>query len=221
MHWGWAQSRLQPSHKLVLMALADIADDSGVAWPSIRTLAAKCCIDTRTVQRILRSLETAGYVTRSPRTTAAGRSTSNVYQLALFGEGGKLPPSRKDSPVEGDTLARGRVARTPPPRVTTAPPPEPPQESKSEPSGRCAGRSPAAPHRRGLHPWEQREIATALKPMPTAEASRLIRDLAAGLESGSIRAPVQWVRAAASRHANDRPPGVNDDANTPSATATS
>jgi hypothetical protein len=35
------------------MSLADAADDEGVCWPSIPTLARKCCISTRTVQRSL------------------------------------------------------------------------------------------------------------------------------------------------------------------------
>ncbi|MGE5451100.1 MAG: helix-turn-helix domain-containing protein [Acidobacteriota bacterium] len=35
MHWAWEQ-RLAPSLKLVLMALADAADDEGQCWPSVR-----------------------------------------------------------------------------------------------------------------------------------------------------------------------------------------
>jgi hypothetical protein len=47
---NWARRRaLTPALKLVLMALADSADEQGVCWPSIRTLAKKCTVSTRTV----------------------------------------------------------------------------------------------------------------------------------------------------------------------------
>jgi len=38
MNWAWRQG-LPPTPKLVLMALADAADDHGVCWPSVTTLA--------------------------------------------------------------------------------------------------------------------------------------------------------------------------------------
>ena len=40
MNWAW-QQLLKPVPKLVLMALADAADDEGVCWPSVATLASK------------------------------------------------------------------------------------------------------------------------------------------------------------------------------------
>jgi hypothetical protein len=47
---NWARRRvLTPALKLVLMALADSADDQGVCWPSIRPHAKKCTVSTRTV----------------------------------------------------------------------------------------------------------------------------------------------------------------------------
>ena len=53
--WKW--SKATATDLLVLLALADIADDQGECWPSIRHLAKKCRIDERTVQRRIRSLE--------------------------------------------------------------------------------------------------------------------------------------------------------------------
>ncbi|MGB5255148.1 MAG: helix-turn-helix domain-containing protein, partial [Sedimenticolaceae bacterium] len=47
MNWAWRQA-LTPTLKLVLMALADAADDQGVCWPSVSTLAKKCSVSTRT-----------------------------------------------------------------------------------------------------------------------------------------------------------------------------
>lgn len=59
----WAME-LPAKQKLILLALADCANDEGLAWPSIATIARKCGCDERTVQRNLRDLETAGKIAR-------------------------------------------------------------------------------------------------------------------------------------------------------------
>lgn len=55
---------LPPSEKLVLLALADWAQDDGRCWPSIAKVAAKSGVSERTVQRMLREAEKAGLLTR-------------------------------------------------------------------------------------------------------------------------------------------------------------
>lgn len=71
--WGTA---LPCTDKLVLLALADNANDEGHCWPSVQTLAAKCGIEPRSVTRVMDRLEHAGHLTRHER---AGRS--NDYTL--------------------------------------------------------------------------------------------------------------------------------------------
>lgn len=52
------QLDLEPSKKLVLMSLADSADDAGGScWPAVSTIARKASISPRQAQRQLRSLE--------------------------------------------------------------------------------------------------------------------------------------------------------------------
>lgn len=58
------QMNLPDSQKLVLLALADCANDEGHCWPSIATLAKKCTRSERTVQGVIRQLEDAGHLTR-------------------------------------------------------------------------------------------------------------------------------------------------------------
>jgi hypothetical protein len=53
-----------PVEKLVLLALADWANDDGVAWPSIVQLAKKTGCGERTVQRTLRQAEINGLLVR-------------------------------------------------------------------------------------------------------------------------------------------------------------
>ncbi len=99
MNWAWTVC-LSPAPKLVLMALADIADDTGFCFPSISTLAAKVSMDERSVQRILRKLTTDSYLTVEQRFRDNRAQTSNGYRLALNGPPAicHLPPITETAP---------------------------------------------------------------------------------------------------------------------------
>ena len=56
---------LPDSQKIVLLALADCANDEGLAWPSISTMARKCSKSERTVQSVIKELVAAGHLTRN------------------------------------------------------------------------------------------------------------------------------------------------------------
>jgi len=60
------------AQKLLLLALADAANDEGVCWPSIHRLASKAMVEERSVTRMLAELELRGFVVRELR---SGRST--------------------------------------------------------------------------------------------------------------------------------------------------
>lgn len=64
--------QLPPRDKLVLLALADNANDEGECFPSIATISRRACTDERRTYRILKSLESANQITRVSR---PGRST--------------------------------------------------------------------------------------------------------------------------------------------------
>lgn len=57
--------QLPDSEKLVLLALADCANDEGYCWPSMATLATKCSKSDRTVQASIKALVNAGHLTRN------------------------------------------------------------------------------------------------------------------------------------------------------------
>lgn len=76
-----------PSHeKFLLLALADHAKDDGACWPGIPLLASKCSLSHRQVQRILKRLETRGFIKRDFR---HGHST--LYRVVVTG----ISPSAK------------------------------------------------------------------------------------------------------------------------------
>ncbi|MEZ9547806.1 MULTISPECIES: helix-turn-helix domain-containing protein [Vibrio] len=77
------------TRKLVLLKLADNANDSGVCWPSYEYIADMCEVDRRTVMRHIKTLEEMGFVSVRTRKGKKGNS-SNVYQLNLGGD--KLSP---------------------------------------------------------------------------------------------------------------------------------
>src|ERR1700683_4227444 len=67
--------KLNHTDKLVLLALADNANDDGVCWPSIKTICKKTCLSERGVQASLQRLIETNVLQRIIRN---GRS-SNFY----------------------------------------------------------------------------------------------------------------------------------------------
>ncbi|MDK9757652.1 helix-turn-helix domain-containing protein [Vibrio sp. D173a] len=99
------------TRKLVLLKLADNANDNGVCWPSYEYIADMCEIDRRTVMRHIKTLEEMGFVSVRTRKGEKGNST-NIYQLNLRGDI-LSPPS--------DTGSRGVVSEDHPPSDPMSP----------------------------------------------------------------------------------------------------
>ena len=86
--WAWEQKRcgegkLRGNAKLVLLALADHADEKGVCWPGRKGVAEKVGITPSAVTRLLGQLEAGGLVRREPRFAEEGRQTSSRYVLPV------------------------------------------------------------------------------------------------------------------------------------------
>ena len=103
MSWAWEQE-LPPLTKLILMAIADHADDSGYAWPGYRGIAKKCGASYRTIQRHVHSLEEQGILKVEPRQRPDGSSSSNGYTVVMNvtirdeGVSESLPPTSESHP---------------------------------------------------------------------------------------------------------------------------
>ncbi|QQR69094.1 MAG: helix-turn-helix domain-containing protein [Alphaproteobacteria bacterium] len=67
---------LPQKEKIVLLALADNANDEGVCWPSISNVALKCSVSERTAQYAIRALEQNGYLK-----TEKKPGSSSVYTI--------------------------------------------------------------------------------------------------------------------------------------------
>lgn len=58
----WEASGQKGSALLLLLAISDYADDNGVAWPAIDTLAKKIRINPRNTRRLIKKLHAAGEI---------------------------------------------------------------------------------------------------------------------------------------------------------------
>jgi len=141
MNRVWKLSEAKGSKLLLLLAIADYADENGFAWPGIDTLAAKIRMSTQSVRNLTKDLINMGELVKISRADA-GRSnlyivTTNISDKELetaiaraskFG-GGKifLPPN----PFEGGgknfwgggktaILGGGKIAVLPDPSTNTS-----------------------------------------------------------------------------------------------------
>lgn len=81
MSWVFESSKAHGSHRLVLLAIADNADDDGNCWPSIATIARKANLSRTKVLDCLKDLEQAGAIVRMHRLKDTGDKNSNYYTL--------------------------------------------------------------------------------------------------------------------------------------------
>jgi hypothetical protein len=81
--WAIEQRPRSRDHKLVLMLLADWADENGLAWPQQTTIAEKAMCSVRHVRDIVRELRLDGYLKTIPKYRPDGRRGANRYKLNL------------------------------------------------------------------------------------------------------------------------------------------
>lgn len=78
MNQVWRRAQFAGGELLVLLALADWADDDGQCWPKIPAIAEKSRLSERQVYRVMAAFREAGILTAE---TGGGRGKSNVYHI--------------------------------------------------------------------------------------------------------------------------------------------
>lgn len=124
---------------LVLICLADWADDAGECWPSISAIAKKCRLkDERHVKRVIRDLERLGEVVviiGGGQASRKGGLRSNRYRLTVH-----LPDESQivaEGPPSAETDSGSQtpqIVAEGPPQIVAEGPPEPSCRSVIEPS---------------------------------------------------------------------------------------
>ncbi len=104
---------VDPAEKLLLLALADHADDDGHnCWPSVPYLAWKTSLSDRHVRRMMKSLRDKGVLIPVER-EGGGRQRSVIYQMDLGPLPAKEPLKRESkglSPVDEIRKKKARSA---------------------------------------------------------------------------------------------------------------
>jgi len=99
----WANSKQKGSALLLMVSIADYANERGVAYPSIETLARKVRMSERNVQLLLRKLEEAGEIAIKPN---AGPAGCNLYRIILDEDSG-VNGGEKIAPPQGENFSPG------------------------------------------------------------------------------------------------------------------
>jgi hypothetical protein len=194
MNWAW-QVPLPPAPKLVLLALADIADDGGTCWPGLNAIAGKCSITTRTVQRIIAALDDQSLLLIEPRYRADGSRTSNRYRLPLDTPHDKLSPGGgadvrgATTPVSwgGDT---GVVART-----TTEPsidPPLPPSIVGARQYEVAGGGGGDFIFPQGSNPAQCAALRARVTTLSGERAQQILDELAGRMQVSEVKNPIRY-----------------------------
>lgn len=110
----WEQSTAEGTELLLMLAIADISNDSGEGYPGVSKLAKRCRIKTeRGIQKVIAKRVEAGELFVEPRyfthDDGTKRQTSNLYSLLFRGLDNrhalkKFPPVLQDThPPSGKT----------------------------------------------------------------------------------------------------------------------
>ncbi|WP_083195216.1 helix-turn-helix domain-containing protein [Pararhodobacter sp. CCB-MM2] len=112
----WANGPSNQSELLVLLALADFADDDGFCWPSMASIATKARIEERSARRVIRRLEDAGWLSVK---VGNGRRGCSEYRVK---PGPKVPrtecPPDTERTKPGPSVQETRTPRSPEPSGT-------------------------------------------------------------------------------------------------------
>jgi hypothetical protein len=105
--WDMNDPELNNSRLLLLLALADHANDEGICYPSIPRLAQRARISERQAQRTIQWLAAAGYIEIIAKGTGRGHST--LYHLTLNGDILSPNGNGKDDILSPDPAPKGDI----------------------------------------------------------------------------------------------------------------
>ncbi len=143
----WPLQGMSPAQKAVLISLADQANDQGVCWPAVDSIAMRCCLSKRAVQQAIKWLRGAGIVSVEER---QGRSTMYSVTPAAYAPPQEMHPGSICTPAAN---APTPADAAPPPPQDLHPTPadaaprtviEPTREPSGEPSPLPTRSGPAA-----------------------------------------------------------------------------
>ena len=206
LNWAWTIT-VPPAPKLVLMALADEADDSGFCFPSQGRIARKCSITDRSVRRLIGKLVALRHVAIEQRFNRNRGRTSNGYQLLC-------EPPRTDCPGGLDAGFRGtrttlsggigqccpgapdsavRVTTTYPRSYPNTPPlPGADKHRSAVLQAEQGVDSGGLEYPNALSPAQRRAVASHVSRIVNEQAQQVLDELAGRMATTQVRNPVRY-----------------------------
>ncbi|MBP8291734.1 MAG: helix-turn-helix domain-containing protein [Caldilineaceae bacterium] len=163
---------------LMLLAIADHANDDGVCWPSISTLAEKARVKPRQAQNLITQLRESGEL--SVR-TGKGRNNTSIYVVTIGEKGAiqrvidraeKVQSSAQNTQSSAENMQSSVIKHA---IAIAYDPSEPSIEPSLEPSERAAALPPAPP-------------VTPPAPAPTSKTPPAVQSVAFALDGEPLPA---------------------------------
>ena len=161
----WEDQTLQPTAKLVLLSIADHADDDGMCFPSMARLCRRTGLGERTIQGIIGRLVQSGWLEVE---RGGGRKNCNVYRVKTPQITAKTPQELRPSCDETPQHMPPLIPETP--QITT----ETPQITAQNPA--AAAPEPSRTVKEPSVRNDAREILAVLSAIASPEAARSFID---------------------------------------------
>lgn len=201
----WERAPYTAGSLLVLLALADWANDDGIAWPSMERLAMKARIDKRSAQRIVRQLAKDGTIEIDE---GGGRGKQHRYliQTETMTKRHPLEEAETVTPVSPITEIKGDILNTKTvtfeaERVTSdtqtvtpvSPDPlvEPLEEPSLEPSGGLPFSSPEFRHAFARYEQHRKEKRSSLTKTARSSLYEKLRGMGEGDATLALKVSVE------------------------------
>lgn len=173
----WKSDLPNSGQKLVLLALADVANHEGGCWPSVGTLGRMTSLSDSAVRVHLKALQDAGIVTVKRREAEGGRQTSNFFQIHPEA----LPP---ESGGGGSRIRRGEAPESGAPSLQNPEPLNRTQDPSKEPPKEQGA---SAPDLFSLPPAQKKlEAPETLPDFPAASMAAMWNEAVPGAKITAI-----------------------------------
>jgi len=116
MRYVWTHSKSKANARLMLLAIADIANDNGDAYPGVDKLGTKCNISHRCAQEVIQDLERLGELLVFENVgTKTISGWTNLYRVVLEGVNqgvirnpkGEIATARRPTPKKTKAFPKG------------------------------------------------------------------------------------------------------------------
>lgn len=192
----WAYNQTLPAQeKLILVYIAKCENSNEPCFASVKHLANKCGVSTRTIQRVLKKLCSAGYVTSTARFRNDGSQTSNFYTVNVIEHDTAMSPPH----VVNTTGGHDSIASPPTVDKVAGLELQKKENLKTLQESSKNGRELVYPC--GLSTHSKGSVDQILKGISLDDAQMLLDELSGAMANGLLKkAPEYWLSGVAMKY---------------------